>query len=84
MQLVRNKMVLYYVYWIHVWVLRAFSRVHMHVNDSVLISYQIFQQHIHSYQSRTPRISINVHLGGNGSVNAPLTFSPEKLLVVDK
>jgi hypothetical protein len=25
---------------------------------------------------------INVHLGGNGSVNAPLAFSPEKLLAL--
>jgi hypothetical protein len=27
---------------------------------------------------------INVHLGGNGSGNAPFAFSPEKLLAVDK
>jgi hypothetical protein len=27
---------------------------------------------------------INVHLGGNGSVIAPLAFTPEKLLAVDK
>jgi hypothetical protein len=27
---------------------------------------------------------INLHLGGNGSVNAPLAFSTEKLLAVDK